>query len=229
MKVAILQSNYIPWKGYFDIINSVDYFVIYDDVQYTKNDWRNRNIIKTPQGDNWLSIPVYQKSLSQKINETQISLKGWNKKHLKTIEFAYSKAPYFKEYRPFIEDLYTNIPSDNLSEINIYFLEKICQVLGIKTTFVKSSDLQSISGQTERLVDICKNLNATHYLSGPAAKNYLQENLFQEASIDVEWINYSNYPEYSQLFGEFNHYVSIIDLILNNGHKSPLLLKSFSI
>src|SRR4051812_22240537 len=105
-KVAILQSNYIPWKGYFDLINMVDEFIIYDDVQYTKNDWRNRNKIKTPNGLLWLTIPTRQLSLSQKIIDTQIADNHWNKKHLSTIKQFYSKAPFYKLYQSFIEELY---------------------------------------------------------------------------------------------------------------------------
>lgn len=226
MKVAILQSNYIPWKGYFDIINSVDFFVIYDEVQYTKNDWRNRNMIKTAEGTSWITIPSFQKNLSQKINETTVCLKDWNKKHLKTIEYTYAKASCYKEFKAFFEELYLNVPSDNLSEINIYFLKNICKILDIKTTFVNSADLNLIEGKTERLVDICQKLNATSYVSGPAAKNYLNESLFHNSNIDVEWIDYSNYPVYPQLYGEFNHYVSIIDLILNTGKQANTFLKT---
>jgi WbqC-like protein family len=228
MKVAILQSNYIPWKGYFDIINSVDFFVIYDEVQYTKNDWRNRNMIKTPEGTSWITIPAFQKNLSQKISETTVCLKDWNKKHLKTIEYTYAKASCFKEFKAFFEELYLNVPSDNLSEINIYFLKNICKILDIKTTFINSSDLDLIEGKTERLVDICQKLNATSYISGPAAKNYLDESLFHNSNIEVEWIDYSNYPVYPQLYGEFNHYVSIIDLILNTGKQANTFLKTSS-
>ena len=198
MKVAILQSNYIPWKGYFDIINSVDFFVVYDEVQYTKNDWRNRNMIKTAEGASWITIPTSQKNLSQKISETTVCLKDWNKKHLKTIQYTYAKASCYKEFRDFFENLYLNVPSDNLSEINTYFLKNICEVLDIKTTFINSSDLDLIEGKTERLVDICQKLNATSYISGPAAKNYLDESLFHTSNIEVEWIDYSNYPVYPQ-------------------------------
>ncbi len=228
MRVAILQSNYIPWKGYFDIINSVDFFVIYDEVQYTKNDWRNRNMIKTAEGASWITIPASQKNLSQKISETTVCLKDWNKKHLKTIQYTYAKASGYKEFRDFFEGLYVNVPSDNLSEINTYFLKNICEVLDIKTTFINSSDLDLIEGKTERLVDICQKLNATSYISGPAAKNYLDVSLFHTSNIEVEWIDYSNYPVYPQLYGEFNHYVSIIDLILNTGKQANTFLKTSS-
>ena len=174
-KVAILQSNYIPWKGYFDLINMVDEFIFYDEVQYTKNDWRNRNKIKTPQGIQWLTIPVRQESLDQKIKDTKISDKKWNIKHWRTISQNYSKAKYFKDYKDIFEELYLTCDEEYLSQINYKFITTINEILEIKTKLRWSSEFELVDGQTEKLLGICKDCNADIYLSGPAAKDYFNE------------------------------------------------------
>ena len=174
-KIAILQSNYIPWKGYFDLINMVDEFIFYDEVQYTKNDWRNRNKIKTPQGIQWLTIPVRQESLDQKIKDTKISDKKWNIKHWRTISQNYSKAKYFKEYKDIFEELYLTCDEEYLSQINYKFITTINEILEIKTKLRWSSEFELVDGQTEKLLGICKDCNADIYLSGPAAKDYFNE------------------------------------------------------
>ena len=225
-KVAILQSNYIPWKGYFDIIKMADVFVIYDDVQYTKNDWRNRNQIKTANGLSWLTIPVIQKSLNQKINETYVSQINWNKKHWNSITCNYSKAPFFKQYEDDFKNLYSIIETQNLSEINKIFIKKINEILNIQTEIIDSQDLNLVGDKNERLIDAIKKLNGTHYISGPAAKSYIDLNKFESESIKVEWVDYNGYHEYSQLFGPFKHNVSILDLIFNEGSNATNFLKN---
>jgi hypothetical protein len=224
MTVSILQSNYIPWKGYFDIIAKSDFFVIYDEVQFTKNDWRNRNLIKTQKGIEWLSIPIRHENLNQKVFETKISLNNWSKKHKSTFQTNYGKAPYFKEYKDSIFEIYDN-PSSNLSKINRLFIEKICAILAIETKIIDSRELNLEGDKIERLVDACKKLNATKYLSGPAAKNYINEGLFNENNIELEWMDYSNYKEYNQLHPPFEHGVSILDLIFNEGPNARRFLK----
>ena len=174
-KIAILQSNYIPWKGYFDLINMVDEFIFYDEVQYTKNDWRNRNKIKTPQGIQWLTIPVRQESLDQKIKDTKITDKKWNIKHWRTISQNYSKAKYFKDYKDIFEELYLTCDEEYLSQINYKFITTINEILEIKTKLRWSSEFELVDGQTEKLLGICKDCNADIYLSGPAAKDYFNE------------------------------------------------------
>ena len=174
-KIAILQSNYIPWKGYFDLINMVDEFIFYDEVQYTKNDWRNRNKIKTPQGIQWLTIPVRQESLDQKIKDTKISDKKWNIKHWRTISQNYSKSKYFKDYKDIFEELYLTCDEEYLSQINYKFITTINEILEIKTKLRWSSEFELVDGQTEKLLGICKDCNADIYLSGPAAKDYFNE------------------------------------------------------
>ena len=227
-KIAILQSNYIPWKGYFDLINMVDEFILYDDMQYTKRDWRNRNKIQTEQGLKWLSIPVEVKGkYFQKINETKISEKDWGKKHWNTIKHTYSKAPYFKDYKDIFEELYLNGEKEYLSQINYKFIVAICNILEIRTKIRWSSEFKLIDGQTEKLLGICKDCNADVYISGPAAKDYFDEELAQNENIKVEWINYSDYKEYTQLNDPFEHGVSILDLIFNEGSNATKFMKSF--
>jgi len=226
-KIAILQSNYIPWKGYFDIINMVDEFILYDDMQYTKNDWRNRNKIKTPNDAQWLTIPIRQEKLSQKIKDTKISYKNWYKKHWKSLITNYSKAKYFKEYKDILEDTFLNCNEIYLSQINFKFITLINEILGIRTKIRFSSEFNLIDGKSERLLGICKDCNADIYLSGPSARGYLDEELFQKEGIAVEWMDYSNYPEYNQLYPPFRHDVTVLDLIFNEGKNSQKFMKSF--
>jgi hypothetical protein len=225
-KIAILQSNYIPWKGYFDMINSVDEFILYDTAQFTKNDWRNRNKIKTHNGINWLTIPV-KHSISQKINEIQVLNDLWKIKHWKTISQSYSKSIFFKDYKTLFKDLYLNISETFLSKINYNFICEINKILGIKTKISWSTDYDLIGGKTERLVDLCKQAQATEYITGPAAKSYINEKMFLSEDIKITWMDYSGYPEYNQLFPHFEHGVSILDLIFNEGPNAAKYMKSF--
>ena len=225
-KVAILQSNYIPWKGYFDLIASVDEFIIYDEVQYTKNDWRNRNRIKTRNGVEWITIPVRTEKLSQSINQTQTFTTNWTTKHVKTIQANYSKAKHFNEYSPFIFELYNQASKKlYLTEINYIFIKNICELLNITTTLSFSTDYNLIGGKTERLVNLCNQVGATNYISGPSAKTYIDNSQFEKNNVGLEWMNYSNYKEYNQLFLPFEHGVSILDLIFNEGINSRNFLK----
>ena len=223
-KVAILQSNYIPWRGYFDIIRSVDEFIIFDQAQYTKNDWRNRNLIKTPQGLQWLTIPVYQKSLNQKIKDTQIAQKNWFQKHWQAIRTNYAKAPAFQQHQLWLEQLYLNCDFQYLSEINLYFIQAILSFLSIPTLVSSDSDYQLLGGKTERLVSLVKQAGGTEYLSGPAAKSYLNETLFQQENIKISWMDYSHYKTYEQIYPPFDGRLSILDLILHQGKASLLYL-----
>ena len=220
-KVAILQSNYIPWKGYFDIIDSVDEFIFYDEMQYTKNDWRNRNKIKTQSGLIWLTIPCETKgSISnfQKINETKITDKRWAKKHWNSIQLNYAKAPYFKEYKGYFENLYKSCENEEfICNVNYKFIYAINDLLGIKTKISFSQDYGLIDGKTERLVDLVKKAGGTEYLSGPAAKDYIVKECFDKENIKLSWMDYSGYREYPQLFPPFEHGVTVLDLIFNTG------------
>ena len=225
-RVAILQSNYIPWKGYFDIIGLVDEFIIYDEVQYTKNDWRNRNRIKTPEGVQWITVPVYQRSLQQKISETEVSNYKWGNKNWNTLKANYAKAPYFKTYSPFLEEFYRTFKSPLLSEINETLIKLICEFLKINTKITQSNHYYLEGNPTEKLVNLCMQTGASHYLSGPAAKNYLQEKLFIENGIELEWMAYEEYAEYPQLYPPFEHSVSVVDLLFNVGPTSRSFMKS---
>jgi len=228
-KVIITQSNYIPWKGYFDSINIADEFVLYDDMQYTRRDWRNRNQIKTKDGVKWLTIPVEVKGkYSQKINETKISDKSWAKVHWETIHHSYAKAKYFNEYKNIFEELYLNCNEEYLSKVNYEFLKAVCGILGIKTKMRWSDEFNLLEDRNERLVDICKRLGATDYYSGPSAKAYMNEELFEKENIKVHYFDNSGYPVYDQLYGEFTHAVSIIDLIFNEGPDAKNFMKSFN-
>lgn len=227
-KIAICQSNYIPWKGYFDLINSVDEFILYDDMQYTKRNWRNRNLLKTADGLKWLTIPVKTKGkYYQKIKDVEINDNEWNIKHWNTLKLYYSKARHFKEYSGFVKELYLSITDIYLSRINYAFIKAICRHLGVKTKISWSMDYTFSGSKTTRLVDLCLHTNASHYLSGPSAKNYIEEQEFHKHGIQLEYMDYSNYPEYNQLYSGFEHGVSILDLIFNEGDQAPKYMLSF--
>lgn len=228
-KVAILQSNYIPWKGYFDLLNSVDEFILYDDMQFTRRDWRNRNLIKTPRGLEWLTIPVSVKGrYLQKICETRISDPGWGAAHWSTLVHNYAKAPFFELYRPILEPLYLR-EEQLLSNINYGFLHAICGILGIATRISWSMDYRPLKeGKTARLVDLCKRAGGTHYLSGPAAREYIEPHAFEAAEVSLSFYDYSGYPEYPQRFANFAHGVTVLDLLFNAGPQARRYMKSFA-
>lgn len=226
--VAIVQSNYIPWKGYFDLINLADEFILFDDIQYTRRDWRNRNRIKTANGVRWLTIPVEVKGkYFQKIKDTMVSDAAWNYKHWDSIVNSYSRAIYFGKYKEMFEELYLGCTEKYLSRINHRFLVAICKLLGISTKISWSMDYLLAEGKTERLVDLCKQAVADEYISGPSAMEYMDEDLFKKEGIQLSYIDYSGYPEYNQLYSPFDHAVSIIDLIFNEGPDAQQYMKSF--
>ena len=220
-RIAIVQSSYIPWKGYFDLIGSVDEFVLCDDVQFTRRDWRNRNRIKTLDGSKWLTIPVAVKGkYAQAIKDTRISDASWRENHWKKLYHAYSRAPCFSHYAARIEEIYRDASDEALSLINHRFLTVICEILGIDTKITWSMDYEARSGKSERLADICEQAGASEYLSGPSARVYLDESLFEEAGIDVLWMDYDGYPEYDQLYPPFEHHVTVLDLLFHTGTKA---------
>ena len=217
-KIAILQSNYIPWKGYFDLIASVDEFILYDDMQYTRRDWRNRNKIKTPQGEKWLTVPVKVKGkYFQKIRDTEIDGTKWQLSHWNNLKQNYRRSQFFDEISQWIEPLYTEETYTHISELNRRFIEAVCEQLSIDTQITNSWDYELVDGKTERLADICRQAGGTEYISGPAARDYVDESIFSDMDIKLTWFNYSGYPEYDQLWGEFVHRVSILDLLFNCG------------
>lgn len=216
MKCAIVQSSYIPWKGYFDLIRKVDHFILYDDCQYTRRDWRNRNRIKTPQGLMWLSIPVQTKgNYLTPIKDIRVSDQGWGEKHWEAIRHNYARAKFFSsEFEPLFKTKETS-----LSAINKAFIEAICKTLGIQTAITSSMDYQLEEGKNERLIGLCKTVGCTGYLSGPRASGYLDVELFNQAGISVEFMDYT-YLEYPQLYPPFEHRVTVLDLIYNLGEKA---------
>jgi hypothetical protein len=227
-KIIITQSNYIPWKGYFDGIHLVDEIILYDDMQYTRRDWRNRNQIKTPQGLQWLTIPVEVKGkFFQKINETRISEADWGHKHWLTLKHNYSKSPYWQIYAERLEQIY-HTEFELLSEVNHTFITQINTWLGIETPIRWSSEFSLAEDRNERLIEICKQTGATDYFSGPAAKAYMDLEAFRSAGIAVHWFNYSGYSEYPQLYGDFTHGVSVLDLLFQTGQEATRYLKSFT-
>ncbi|HEX8038838.1 MAG TPA: WbqC family protein [Chryseosolibacter sp.] len=224
-RIAITQSNYIPWKGYFNVIRETDAFVLLDDVQYTRRDWRNRNLIKTQAGVKWLTIPVDVKgNYYIRIKDVQTANDHWRIDHWNAIQNAYKRSPYFAEYREYFENIYLGSKERNLSIINFNFIKLINLLLKIETPIHWSMDFDPPSGKTERLVHISKCLKASEYISGPAAKNYLDLKQFEENHIKVTWVDYSNYPVYRQLYEPFDHHVSIIDLLFNEGSNAPAYL-----
>lgn len=216
-KVAILQSNYIPWKGYFDLIRQVDCFIFYDDVQYTKNDWRNRNKIKTPQGIRWITIPCGS-NLKRLIKDVRIDNIQWQKEHYKLLENTYLKSSFWHFYKPFIEEIYLRKKWKYLSELNQTIIMRISnEIFKVGAIFETSESYKLDSCKEARVLQLLDKAGATHYLSGPAAKSYLHEENFNERNITLEYIDYSGYPEYTQPYPPFEHAVTVLDLLFNEG------------
>lgn len=216
-RVAILQSSYIPWKGFFDIIHDVDLFVFYDDVQFTSRDWRSRNRIVTPNGLLWLTVPAGS-DVKRLIKEVELKDDAWQKKHWASIRHAYGKAPFFKIYAPVFEELYLGQRWTSLSAMNQHFITTIARdVLGIQTEFRDSTDYQAEGSKLSRLIDLATKAGATTYISGPAARAYIEPGAFERAGIELVYKDYTGYPEYPQQGNEFEHGVSVVDLIFNTG------------
>ena len=226
-KVAILQSNYIPWKGYFDLIAYVDEFIIYDEMQFTKRDWRNRNRIKTPSGLQWLTIPVLTKgNFHQKISETMVDGMSWAGTHWTSLEKNYSRSTFFREISSWLKPLYLERTYSLISEVNRVFIEAICSFLQIKTKITCSSNFNLIGEKSDRLANICTQVGASEYVSGPAARDYINLEAFNQRRIKLDWFDYRDYLPYDQLWGDFSHKVSIVDLMFNCGMNSAEYLKN---
>lgn len=221
--LAVCQSNYIPWKGYFDLIRQADVFVLYDTVQYTKNDWRNRNQILTSQGVSWLTVPVRHLHLGQLINEVQIADQRWQSKHWRTVEQQYGRAPYFELYAADLSTLYLQ-EWHSLSLLNETLLRTLCRLMQITTRIVRAEDYDLIGDRNERLIQLAQEFQAHRYLSGPSAQSYLDQTMFTKANIEVSWMNYSGYRLYPQLHQPFVHGVSVLDLLFNTGPAYPAYL-----
>jgi hypothetical protein len=224
---AIIQSSYIPWKGYFDIIGAVDELILYDDAQYTKNDWRNRNRVKTQHGLRWLTIPV---STSGRwplpIRDVEVDPAAWADRHWKTLAQSYARADGFAAFGPHFEAVYASLTERTLSDVNHRFITEVCGLLGIQTRITRSMEYRLVDGRNERLVDLCRQVGADVYLSGPSASAYLDEELFAASGIAVRYVDYSGYPEYAQPHPPFEHAVSILDLLFSVGPKARTFMKS---
>lgn len=222
MKLAVLQSNYIPWKGYFDIIHDVDLFLFYDEVQYTKYDWRNRNQILTLRGLTWLTIPCGYDT-KRRICDVKIKNEfDWQLQHYRMLQQNYKRAPYFKKYKEFLEYVYLEHTWDYLFELNRFMVEHISRdFLGIHTKFGDSRDYFSQGVKAEKLFSLVRSTNADVYISGPAARDYMDLKPYADAGIDVIWKDYHGYPEYPQGSDTFYHNVSILDLLFYTGSDAP--------
>ena len=208
------------------MIAAVDEFILYDDAQYTRRDWRNRNLIKTPQGLQWLTVPVSVKGrYHQKIRDTEINNLDWGSLHWKTLAHNYSRTPHFEEIAAWLEPLYLKESYTHLSQLNRRFIEVVCDYLGIKTVIRNSWDYIQLNGKTKRLADLCVQAGSTEYISGPSARGYIEEHIFTERGIKLTWFDYSGYQKYSQLWGEFIHKVSILDLLFSSGREAPRYMR----
>ena len=220
-RVAICQSNYIPWKGYFDLIHDVDVFLFYDDVQFTKNDWRNRNRIKTPAGLHWLSIPVGT-DLNRLICDVTMEDARWQHSHWKTLAQFYGAAPFFKLYEGYLRGVYLDTRWRNLSALNQALIQTIARdVLGVKTEFLHSSDFACEGRKEDRVLSLIEAVKGEVYVSGPAGKSYLTPARFNERGIGLVWKDYAGYPEYPQFHPPFEHAVTILDLLFHAGPDAP--------
>jgi hypothetical protein len=217
----VLQPGYLPWLGFFDQMQRADTFVYYDDVQYDKNGWRNRNRIKSAAGEpHWLTVPVRVESLSQRIFETEIdNRQPWARKHAGTIRQFYAKAPHLKRYLPELEELLAGRRWERLVELDEAAVTLICRWLGLERRTHRSSELGIEGERSERLLNMCLHFGARRYLSGSAAQSYLDVELFARRGVEVVWQSYQH-PTYPQQHGEFIPFLSALDLLLNCGDES---------
>lgn len=227
--VVILQSNYLPWRGYFDLMRRADLFIVLDVVQFTKNDWRNRNRIKSSQGPQWLTIPVrYKFSDDPMIDQMEIADNRWANKHIKSIRQNYSKAGAFAAESEWLFGQIEALAGETmLSDVNVTLLRAIATRIGVETPIVQSTEFGERRALIEaepndRLIAMLTEAGATRYISGPAAQSYMDMPRFEVAGIAVEWMTYDDYPDYPQLYPPFDGKLSIIDLLLNVGAENAL-------
>jgi hypothetical protein len=222
VRCAIVQPSYIPWRGYFDLIRRVDVFVFFDDVQYDRRGWRNRNRVKGPQGSRWLTIPVNARGAQTSglpINAVRTAGSDWSRDHLETLQRFYGRAPHFHRYREWLDRVYAS-PPGLLADFTIALVKDISGMLGIdRVRFVRSSDLHASGTKTARLLDVLHQVGATYYLSGPTARAYLDERQLEDAGIALEWMKY-DYPEYPQLHPPFDPHVTVLDLLFMAGDRA---------
>ena len=225
-RISIIQSCYIPWKGFFDLISRCDEYVIFDQAQFVKGHWHNRNRIKTRDGIKWLTIPVNTSGrLGQAIEDVEISTR-WAERHWAAIELAYRSAAHFNQFEPLVRNWYEAADKQKrLTDINTIFLQGIATLLGLATHFTRDTSYPAIGSKTERLLNIIRSAGANYYLSGPSARTYLDEALLRSAGVTTEWMAYEGYRHYEQLHGRFEHAVSALDLLFNTGKAAAELYR----
>jgi len=215
MRAVVLQPTYLPWMGYFGMMDETDVFVFYDDVQFSVQSWQQRNKISASQGWMWLTVPIVRK-FGSRINDTRINNStNWNKKHWESIRQSYSKTPFFEQFAPIFQEVYEN-EWEYLTDLNTTLIKKIAGILGLQTKTVLSSELNIEGMKTERLVNMLKKIGADEYISGPGARDYIDVNSFEENNIKLYWYEFQH-PVYPQIRGEFIPYLSVIDLLFNTG------------
>ena len=224
MKISIHQPQYLPWLGYFDKMDRSDVFVLLDDVQYKKNEWQNRNKIRNAESWQWLTVPV-KYSFGQLLNEIKVdNAKDWRSSHMKSLELNYSRAPFYREHSAFFQEAFSR-EWDFLADININLINYLKEALGIKARIVISSELKVSSTATRRLVDICKLLGGDTYLSGAGGSDYLEEKMFGDSGIKLEFQEYKH-PVYEQVRGPFEPFMSTVDLLFLKGPESLGIMRS---
>lgn len=225
MRIAIIQSCYIPWRGFFDLIGRCEQYVVFDSARFVNRHWHNRNRIKTARGLAWLTIPVVSKGRhAQPIEDVEIA-GPWAERHWRSIELSYRRAPFFAQLAPLARSWYERADRERrLTDVNLLFLTEVARLLGVRTRIVRDAAYPAEGRKTERLVSIAQAAGATRYLSGPTARAYLDENVFAAAGIAVEWMSYDGYPEYPQLYRGFAPAVSVLDVIFNTGPEASRFL-----
>jgi hypothetical protein len=227
-KAVVLQPSYIPWRGYFDLIRRSDVFVFYDDVQYDKHGWRNRNRIKSPSGLHWLTIPVHAKGNTvdrTPINQIRIDRqRDWRRSHLEQLRHNYRRAPFFKDCATLLDAIYAGDP-EYLADFTIRTTVQIAQYLGLtQVRFERASTLHATGSKNDRLLEVLKSVGTTHYISGPSARAYIDERRFLDAGISLEYIDYS-YEPYEQLYPPYEPAVSILDLLFMKGDDAQRFIR----
>lgn len=221
MRVLLTQPTYLPWSGYFGMIDKADLFIVYDDVQYVTDAWINRNKIKTSDGVKWLTVPIHH-NFKQIIKDTKIDNKTkWYKKHRKSIIYSYIKSPYFN--KDFVDVIYDK-NWELLVDLNLYIIKKIMKLLSIKTRVMLSSELNSKGTKTDRIINILTQTDTDEYITQPGTRGYLESKKFAENGIKLYWFNF-DHPTYHQLYGSFVSYISIIDMIFNCGKSSMDIIR----
>jgi hypothetical protein len=228
VKAGVIQSCFVPWRGFFDFIGSVDLFVFHDDIQYTKGDWRNRNKLKTSEGTSWITVPVHYRSVEQLICDTHVDEStDWRSRHTRLWRSHYMNAPFLDDLLALLGDLDRNSQNLTISTLNIGLIRRIMEYLNISTPLTMSTDYQLKGYRTERLIDLLRKTGAKKYLSGPAADVYLDKEAFRKAGIGLEYKSY-DYEPYPQLWGKFIGEVTVLDLIANCGPQAKKYVQSRS-